>query len=152
MSNEFPEWAEKEINSITNSSFIPQDDLEGTGYFLDIDKKNRKADFQFYEKLPTGKHIVTANIPKNIKIDELMKGFVYICKLKILKASLSTKLSNYLKENEVSTNFKKEKLIESSVPKTQPIRQKTDVLNQNKKTTESTQPEVNKEAQKEEKE
>ena len=79
MSNEFPEWAEKEINSITNSSFIPQDDLEGTGYFLDIDKKNRKADFQFYEKLPTGKHIVTANIPKNIKIDELMKGFVYIC-------------------------------------------------------------------------
>ena len=28
-----------------------------------------------------------------------MKGFVYICKLKILKASLSTKLSNYLKEN-----------------------------------------------------
>ena len=99
MSNEFPEWAEKEINSITNSSFIPQDDLEGTGYFLDIDKKNRKADIQFYEKLPIGKHIVTANIPKNIKIDELMKGFVYICKLKILKASLSTKLSNYLKEN-----------------------------------------------------
>jgi len=99
MSNEFPEWAEKEINSITNSSFIPQDDLEGTGYFLDIDKKNRKADIQFYEKLPIGKHIVTANIPKNIKIDELMKGFVYVYKLKILKASLSTKLSNYLKEN-----------------------------------------------------
>lgn len=99
MSNEFPEWAEKEINSITNSSFIPQDNLEGTGYFLDIDKKNRKADIQFYEKLPTGKHIVTANIPKNIKIDELMKGFVYTYNLKILKASLSTKLSNYLKEN-----------------------------------------------------
>ncbi len=99
MSNEFPEWAEKEINSITNSSFIPQDDLEGTGYFLDIDKKNRKADIQFYEKLPIGKHIVTANIPKNIKIDELTKGFVYVYKLKILKASLSTKLSNYLKEN-----------------------------------------------------
>ena len=55
MSNEFPEWAEKEINSITNSSFIPQDDLEGTGYFLDIDKKNRKADFQFYESLVTNR-------------------------------------------------------------------------------------------------
>ena len=37
--------------------------------------------------------------PKNIKIDELMKGFVYTYNLKILKASLSTKLSNYLKEN-----------------------------------------------------
>jgi hypothetical protein len=99
MSTELPKWAEDEINSITESSFKQMDSWEGTGYFLDIDEKNRKADIQFYERLPVGKHIVTANIPKNIKIDDLMKGFVYAYKLKVLKASLSDKLVKFLKES-----------------------------------------------------
>lgn len=99
MSSELPKWAEDEINSIKDSSFQQEDMWEGTGYFLDIDEKNRKADIQFYEKLPVGKHIITANIPKSIKIDDLMKGFVYAYKVKVLKAALSSKLSKYLKEN-----------------------------------------------------
>ena len=99
MSAELPKWAEDEINSINDSSFKPLDNWEGTGYFLDIDEKNRKADIQFYEKLPAGKYIVTATIPKSIKIDDLMKGFVYAYKLKVMKASLSGRLIKYLKEN-----------------------------------------------------
>lgn len=99
MSSELPKWAEDEINSIDESSFKPTDKWEGTGYFLDIDDKNRRADVQFYEKLPIGKHIVTVNIPQKIKIDDLMKGFVYAYKVKVLKAPLSNKLSKYLKEN-----------------------------------------------------
>jgi hypothetical protein len=99
MSSELPKWAEDEINSIKDSSFKQLDAWEGTGYFLDIDEQNRKADVQFYEKLPVGKHIVTASIPKSIKTDELMKGFVYAYKLKVLKAPLSDKLIKYLKEN-----------------------------------------------------
>lgn len=99
MSSELPKWAEDEINSIKDSSFKPLDAWEGTGYFLDIDEENRKADVQFYEKVPVGKHIVTASIPNSIKIDELMKGFVYAYKLKVLKAPLSDKLVKYLKEN-----------------------------------------------------
>jgi hypothetical protein len=99
VSSELPKWAEDEINSITDSSFKHVETWEGTGYFLDIDEKNGRADVQFYEKLPVGKHIVTLNIPKSIKIADLMKGFVYGYKVKILKAPLSEKLVKFLKEN-----------------------------------------------------
>ncbi len=99
MSSELPKWAEDEINSIQESSFKPLDNWEGTGYFLDIDEKDRKADIQFYEKLPIGKHIITANIPKSVKIDDILKGFVYAYKVKVIKAPLSDKLIKYLKEN-----------------------------------------------------
>ena len=99
MSSELPKWAEDEINSITDASFKQIETWDGTGYFLDIDEKNRKADVQFYEKLPLGKHIVTLEIPKSIKLGDLMKGFVYNYKVKVLKAPLSKKLVAFLKEN-----------------------------------------------------
>jgi len=99
VSSELPKWAEDEINSITDASFKQIETWDGTGYFLDIDEKNRKADVQFYEKLPVGKHIMTLEIPKSIKINDLMKGFVYSYKVKVLKALLSKKLVAFLKEN-----------------------------------------------------
>jgi hypothetical protein len=99
MSSELPEWAEKEISSITDSSFKHIESYEGTGYFLDIDEQNRRADVQFYEKLPVGKHIVTLEMPKSIKMSDLMKGFVYGYKVNIMKAPLSSKLVTFLKEN-----------------------------------------------------
>ena len=99
MSTELPKWAEDEVNSITASSFKHVEAYEGTGYFLELDEENRKADVQFYEKLPVGKHIVTVSIPKSIKMSDLMKGFVYGYKVKILKAPLSDKLVKFLKEN-----------------------------------------------------
>lgn len=99
MSSELPKWAEDEISAVTDASFKLVETYEGTGYFLDIDEKNRSADIQFYEKLPVGKHIITAEIPKSIKIDALTKGFVYTYKVKILKAPLSNKLVTYLAEN-----------------------------------------------------
>jgi len=99
MSTELPKWAEEEINLITASSFKQLESYEGTGYFLELDEENRKADVQFYEKLPVGKHIVTVSIPNSIKMGDLMKGFVYGYKVKILKAPLSDKLVKFLKEN-----------------------------------------------------
>ena len=99
MSTELPNWAEDEINSITASLFKHVESYEGTGYFLELDEENRKADIQFYEKLPVGKHIVTVSIPKSIKMGDLMKGFVYGYRVKILKAPLSDKLVKFLKEN-----------------------------------------------------
>ncbi len=99
MSSELPKWAEDEINSITDSSFKQTETWEGTGYFLDIDEENRRADVQFYEKLPVGKHIITLEIPKSMKIGDLMKGFVYGYRVKILKAPLSEKLVKFLKES-----------------------------------------------------
>lgn len=99
MSSELPKWAEDEINSITDSSFKQTETWEGTGYFLDIDEENRRADVQFYEKLPVGKHIITLEIPKSIKIGDLMKGLVYGYRVKILKVPLSEKLVKFLKES-----------------------------------------------------
>ena len=99
MSSELPKWAEDEINSITSSSFKQMDIWEGTGYFLDIDEKKLKADVQFYEKLPVGKHIVTVTLPRTINVNDLLKGFVYEYKVKVLKAPLSKKLTECLKEN-----------------------------------------------------
>ena len=99
MSSELPKWAEDEINSITSSSFKLVESWEGTGYFLELDEKDRKADVQFYEKLPIGKHIVTVSIPKSVNMNDLMKGFVYGYRVKILKAPLSDKLIKFLKES-----------------------------------------------------
>ncbi|GIU72336.1 MAG: hypothetical protein KatS3mg003_1815 [Candidatus Nitrosocaldaceae archaeon] len=99
MSEELPKWAEDEINSITEESFKVVDRWEGTGYFLDIDEKNRRVDIQFYEKLPIGKHIITVEVPEDIEISKFMKGFVYMYKVKVLKADFSEKLTKYLKEN-----------------------------------------------------
>ncbi len=99
MSEELPKWAEDEINAINEESFRIIDRWEGTGYFLDIDEKNRKADIQFYEKLPIGKHIITVEVPANIDISKFMKGFVYMYKVNVLKADFSEKLTKYLKEN-----------------------------------------------------
>ncbi|MFQ5969123.1 MAG: hypothetical protein ACE5J2_01325 [Nitrososphaerales archaeon] len=99
MSTELPKWAEDEINSITSSSFKQMDIWEGTGYFLEIDEKKHKADVQFYEKLPIGKYIISVTLSRSINVNDLMKGFVYNYKVKVLKAALSEKLTEYLKEN-----------------------------------------------------
>ncbi len=96
--SELPKWAEDELNSITENSFKVIDRWEGSGYFLDIDERNRKADIQFYEKLPIGKHIITIDIPSSIDISKFMKGFVYLYKVDVLKAEISDKLQKYLKD------------------------------------------------------
>lgn len=97
--NKLPKWVEDEINSITEESFKMIDRWSGTGYFLDIDQLKRRVDIQFYEKLPIGRYIVTAEVPDNLSIDKFMKGYVYTYTIKILKAEISERLRKYLKEN-----------------------------------------------------
>ncbi|MFN4337041.1 MAG: hypothetical protein ACK4FV_05625 [Candidatus Nitrosocaldus sp.] len=97
--SELPKWAEDEINSITDSSFRLEDEWEGTGYFLDIDYNARLVDINFYERLPNGKHIVTARVNDLLRMDEFRKGIVYTYRLKVLKASISDRLVEYLRKN-----------------------------------------------------
>ncbi len=97
--SELPKWAEDEINSITDSSFKIEGEWEGTGYFLDIDGKERLVDINFYEKLPNGKHIITARVSNALNMDEFRKGIVYTYRLRILKASISDRLAEYLRKN-----------------------------------------------------
>jgi hypothetical protein len=90
-----PEWAENEIKFANFQEF---DTINRTGYFLDINEQKKKADIQLYEALPDGRTIIEEiEISDKIKINELMKGFVYEYKIKISKSKISEQLSELLK-------------------------------------------------------
>jgi hypothetical protein len=90
-----PEWAENEIKF---ANFQEYDTINRTGYFLDINEQKKKADIQLYEALPDGRTIIEEiEISDKIKINELMKGFVYEYKIKISKSTISEQLSELLK-------------------------------------------------------
>ena len=93
--NGLPDWADNELK---NAFFQPLDTINRTGYFLDINEQNNKADIQLYESLPDGRTIVEEiEISNDVKTSELMKGFVYEYKIKISKAKLSDQLCELLK-------------------------------------------------------
>jgi len=90
-----PEWAEAEIKSV---SFGDPEVIIRSGYFLDIYENDYKVDIQIYESLPDGRTIVEGlDVPKNMKITDFLKGFVYEFKIKVFKGDLSQKLIELLK-------------------------------------------------------
>ena len=61
-----------------------------------------KIDAQLYDPVEDGRHIVTMDLPKKIKIGDLEKGVVYEFTFDQHKAPLSKKVSEYLqKEKEI---------------------------------------------------
>lgn len=93
--NGLPDWAENEIK---NANFQEYEKINRTGYFLDIDEKDKKADIQLYETLPDGRTIIEGiEIANGLKINEFMKGFVYEYKINISRSSLSKELVELLK-------------------------------------------------------
>ena len=94
--NGLPEWAENEIKS---ANFQEYDNINRTGYFLDINEQKKKADIQLYEALPDGRTIIEEiELADKIDIKELLKGFVYEYKIKISKSNISEQLREVLKE------------------------------------------------------
>ncbi|MGN6346651.1 MAG: hypothetical protein ACTHME_02995, partial [Candidatus Nitrosocosmicus sp.] len=92
--NGLPEWAENEIKF---ANFQDYDNINRTGYFLDINEQKKKADIQLYESLPDGRTIIEEiELSDKTNIKELLKGFVYEYKIKISKASISEQLSELL--------------------------------------------------------
>jgi hypothetical protein len=90
-----PEWAEGEIKSV---SFGEPEVVVRSGYFLDIYENDYKVDIQIYESLPDGRTIVEGlDVPKNMKISDFLKGYVYEFKINVFKGNLSNKLVEYLK-------------------------------------------------------
>ena len=93
--NGLPEWADNELK---NANFQILDTINRTGYFLDINEQTKKADIQLYESLPDGRTIIEEiDLADDLKVSELMKGFVYEYKIKISKATLSDQLCELLK-------------------------------------------------------
>ena len=57
-----------------------------------------RIDLQVYEALSDGRTIIEGlNVPKNLKISDFLKGFIYEFKIKMFKGELSSKLVELLK-------------------------------------------------------
>ncbi len=97
-----PEWVTDEIK---NAKFEkPVSQIE-TGYILEIYESDRKIDAQLYEPVEDGRHIVTMDLPKQVKPVDLERGVVYEFTFNSVKASLSKKVVEYLKkEKEIEMN------------------------------------------------
>ncbi len=92
---DIPEWVTDEIQ---NAKFGKPKEETKTGYILEVYEKDGKADAQLYEAVEDGRHIVTLDLPKNIKPADLERGVVYEFTLESLKASLSKKVVDFLKK------------------------------------------------------
>jgi len=97
--NELPDWVSDEIQ---NAKFKKPEELKRSGYILDVFDIDKKIEAQFYDPVEDGRHIVTLDLPKKIKITELEKGVVYEFIFDQHKAPLSKKVTEYLqKEKEI---------------------------------------------------
>ena len=76
--------------------------MKKTGYILEFYYEDNKIDVQLYEVLEDGRHIVTMDVKKEIKMDDLLKGEVYEFVFDQHKAPLSKKVTEFLeKEKEI---------------------------------------------------
>ncbi|MGH1521005.1 MAG: hypothetical protein ACRBB2_01340 [Nitrosopumilus sp.] len=100
--DEIPDWVSDEIQ---NAKFKKPEELKKTGYILELYNEDNKIDAQLYDPVEDGRHIVTMDLPKKIKIGDLEKGVVYEFTFDQHKALLSKKVSEYLeKEKEIEMN------------------------------------------------
>jgi len=93
--DDMPEWALEEIK---NAKFEKPQLLTRTGYILEIYEVDRRVDTQLYEEVEDGRHIVTMELPKNIKPNQCEKGVVYEFTFNLFKAPLSKKVIDFLKK------------------------------------------------------
>ncbi len=93
--DDMPEWA---IEEIKNAKFEKPQLLTRTGYILEIYEEDKRVDAQLYEEVEDGRHIVTMELPKNIKPSQCEKGVVYEFTFNLFKAPLSKKVTDFLKK------------------------------------------------------
>ena len=113
---DIPKWVTDEIQ---NAKFEKPKELKKSEYILEIYDKEGKADAQLYDAVEDGRHIITLDLPKNIKTSELERGIVYEFTFEYLKATLDKKVVEFLKkEKEIEMeaiyqfNLKKLELID----------------------------------------
>jgi len=92
---DIPKWVTDEIQ---NAKFEKPTEQTKSGYILEVYEKDGKADAQLYDAVEDGRHIVTLDLPKNIKSGELERGVVYEFTFDSLKAPLSKKVVEFLKK------------------------------------------------------
>jgi len=96
---ELPDWVSDDIQ---NAKFKKPEELKRSGYILEVYEADSKIDTQLYDPVEDGRHIVTMDSPKKIKLSDLEKGVVYEFTFDQHKAPLSKKTTEYLqKEKEI---------------------------------------------------
>ena len=97
--DDIPDWVSDEIQ---NAKFKKPEAMKKSGYILDFYYEDSKIDVQLYDAVEDGRHIVTMDVAKKIKIDDLLKGEVYEFVFDQHKAPISKKVSEFLeKEKEI---------------------------------------------------
>ncbi len=97
--DEIPDWVSDEIQ---NAKFEKPEEMKKSGYILEFYDADNKIDVQMYDPVEDGRHIVTMDLSKKIKIDDLVKGEVYEFVFDQHKAPISKKVSEFLdKEKEI---------------------------------------------------
>ena len=96
---DIPEDVNKELES---PKFGKPTEITASGYVLDINEKDGKVDIQTYEPISGTTILEGLSISKKIKLNDLEKGTVYEFKLDELKAPLSKKTIEYLKEQGIT--------------------------------------------------
>jgi hypothetical protein len=99
--NDIPEDINKELES---PEFGKPTELTASGYILDINEKDNKVDIQTYEPVSGTTILEGLSVSKKIKLNDLEKGVVCEFKLDELKAPLSKKTVEYLKEQGIMMN------------------------------------------------
>ena len=100
--DDIPDWVTDEIQ---NAKFQKPQEMKRTGYVLEMYNEDNKIDVQLYDPVEDGRHIVTMDLAKKIKIGDLEKGVVYEFTFDQHKAPLSKKVSDFLeKEKEIEMN------------------------------------------------
>ena len=90
-----PEDVNKELES---PKFGKPTEIIASGYILDTNEKDGKVDIQTYEPVSGTTILEGLSLSKKIKLNDLEKGTVCEFKLEQLKAPLSKKTIEYLKE------------------------------------------------------
>jgi len=93
--NDIPADINEELES---PKFGKPTEITTSGYILDINEKDGKVDIQTYEPISGTTILEGLSLSKKIKLNNLEKGTVYEFKLDELKAPLSKKTIEYLKE------------------------------------------------------
>lgn len=93
--DELPDWV---LDDIKNAKFTKPEPLTRMGYILEIYESDKKIDAQLYETVEDGRHIVTLDLPKNVKASECQTGVVYEFGISMLKAPLAKKTIEFLKK------------------------------------------------------
>ena len=75
-----------------------------SGYILDINESDKKVDVQVYEPVAGTTILEGLGISKQINLNDLEKGVTCEFKLDELKATLSKKTVEYLKEQGITMN------------------------------------------------